>query len=197
MPMDPKTLLGGVLIGATMLSAAMLGAWWLQRRTNNTGWIDVIWSFSLGGVTLLAVLAPLAGPEAAQPRQLFVASLVGLWSLRLGWHILLRTRAIGDDPRYRNRMRQWGDVADRQLFWHVQIQAAVSLLLCLTVVLAARNPYPNLRPQDIIGGLILSTAILGEAVADYQLRQWKLTRGNKSVCDVGLWRLSRHPNYFF
>ena len=195
--MDLKALFLAAPAGAAMLSAAMLGAWWLQRRTQNTGWIDVIWSFSVGAVALLAALAPLSADPSPTPRQAAVACLVGVWSVRLGWHILLRTRAVGDDPRYRKMIQGWGDGADGRMLRNLQIQAGVGLLLCLAVVLAARNPYPSLRTQDVLGGLILLAGIVGEMVSDHQLRQCRQQLGGRAVCDTGLWRLSRHPNYFF
>ena len=63
---------------------------------------------------------------------------------------------------------------------------------------AAHNPDPNLRIQDLIGLATLIAIIIGEAVADRQLHAFKHAHGNRNaVCDVGLWRWSRHPNYFF
>ena len=74
----------------------------------------------------------------------------------------------------------------------------MGIILALSIVVAAHNPNPNLRIQDLIGLTILSAAIVGEAVADQQLRTFKSDPANrKAVCDVGLWRWSRHPNYFF
>jgi steroid 5-alpha reductase family enzyme len=65
-------------------------------------------------------------------------------------------------------------------------------------VLAARNPHPGLRIQDLLGLALLVAAVVGEAIADYQLRRFKADQANRnSVCDTGLWRWSRHPNYFF
>jgi steroid 5-alpha reductase family enzyme len=185
-------------VAAVVLSAVMAGAWWIQRQTGNTGWIDVVWTFSLGGTAAVAALVPLMDGAWPQLRQLPVAALVVLWSLRLGWHILLRTQSVGDDPRYRNLIAQWGKSAGREMFFHLQIQAAVSLLLALSITLAARNPNPGLRLQDVFGPLILLTGIMGEAIADRQLRQFKRLGANRgAICDVGLWSRSRHPNYFF
>ena len=84
------------------------------------------------------------------------------------------------------------------MFWFLQSQAAVGIILALSIVLAAQNPNPNLRLQDLIGLVILLAAIVGEAIADRQLRAFKSDLANRNaVCDVGLWRWSRHPNYFF
>jgi steroid 5-alpha reductase family enzyme len=180
------------------LSAVMAVAWRVQELSGNTGWIDVFWTFGLGAVSLLASLVPAGGGPWPHARQILVAALVALWSLRLGWHILMRTRAVGDDPRYRQLLAQWGVGAARRMFWQLQSQAAVSLVLALSIVLAARNPHPGLRIQDLLGMAMLIGGIVGEAVADHQLRRFKANPASRtSVCDTGLWRWSRHPNYFF
>ena len=186
------------LVAAIALSAIMTGAWWIQRKTGNTGWIDVFWTFGLGGTASVASLLPLSDGAWPQLRQVLVAALVFVWSLRLGWHILLRTHSVGDDPRYRNLITQWGKSAGRQMFFQLQIQAAVSLLLTLSIMLAAQNPHPGIRIQDVLGLLILVTGLIGEGIADRQLRQFKRLAVNRGgICDAGLWGLSRHPNYFF
>jgi steroid 5-alpha reductase family enzyme len=179
------------------MSSVMASAWYVQRRTGNSGWVDATWSFGVGGVAAIAAAWPV-GCEWPHWRQLTVAFLAGSWCLRLGAHIAGRTRASTDDPRYRNLMIQWGSDATRRMFWFLQSQAAVGIILALSIVVAARNPNPNPRMQDLIGLVTLLAAIVGEAIADGQLRVFKSDPANrKAVCDVGLWRWSRHPNYFF
>jgi steroid 5-alpha reductase family enzyme len=190
-----------VVLAATMcavLSAVMAVAWQVQLTTGNTGWIDVFWTFGLGAVAIIASLVPLFDDSWPHVRQIMVAILVAVWSLRLGGHILIRTRTVGDDPRYRQLITQWGTDAAREMFWQLQKQAAVSLILAISIVLAAQNPHPGLRTQDVLGLAMVIAAIVGEAVSDYQLRRFKVDPANRnSVCDIGLWRWSRHPNYFF
>jgi steroid 5-alpha reductase family enzyme len=84
------------------------------------------------------------------------------------------------------------------MFWLLQKQAIVSIPLAASIFLAAHNPAAELRLQDWLGVIVLLLAIAGEAVADHQLRRFRSDPGNRrKVCDVGLWRWSRHPNYFF
>jgi len=84
------------------------------------------------------------------------------------------------------------------MFWFLQSQAAVGVLLALSIALAAHNPHPGPRLQDVAGALLLVLAIVGEATADRQLGRFKADPANRgAVCDVGLWHRSRHPNYFF
>ena len=172
-------------------------AWLVQRKTGNSGWVDVSWSLGVGVVSFLFALLPM---HSGWPhwRQLIMAILVLCWCLRLGLHIAQRTQVTVDDPRYRDLIEKWGKDAARRLFWFLQAQAAVGAILVLSIALAAHNFNPELRVADVLGVLILLGAIIGEATADRQLRQCKADPANRGqVCDVGLWRWSRHPNYFF
>lgn len=179
------------------LSAIMTIAWQVQRSTGHTGWIDVCWTFGTGLVAALGSVAPLQAGGPSQ-RQILVAMLIAFWSLRLGGHIVLRTRDVGDDPRYRDLIKQWGANANLRMFLQLQSQAAVGLVLAVSVALAAHSTRPTLSVQDFLGGALLIGALLGEALADWQLRRFKADPANRGrICEAGLWSLSRHPNYFF
>lgn len=182
---------------AAGLSAIMAVAWGIQQRTGNSGWVDTTWTFGTGGVAAIASLVPLGQAPWPHWRQITVAALVACWCLRLGLHIAARARSIKDDPRYRSLIDEWGSDAARRMFWFLQSQAAVGVILALSIALAAHNPNPGLRVQDILGVVLLIGAITGEAIADRQLKQFASDPAHRNaVCDVGLWRWSRHPNYF-
>src|SRR5438067_9433660 len=93
------TYLAALVLIAASLSILMTLAWVVQQRTGNSGWVDTIWTFSIGLVGAGSALWPVAG-AAPNSRQWLVAALVALWSLRLGLHIAVRTAGITDDPRY-------------------------------------------------------------------------------------------------
>jgi steroid 5-alpha reductase family enzyme len=138
------------------------------------------------------------GGAAPNQRQWLVAALVAIWSLRLGLHIASRTAGIADDPRYAAFAQQWGSGSARRMFVFLQSQALGSAPLVFAIFVAARFPDPALRLQDCLGALILLVGIAGEALADAQLKEFRKAAANKGrVCDGGLWRWSRHPNYFF
>lgn len=186
-----------LLATALGLSLAMALAWLAWRRTHNSGWVDVAWTFGVGLVSIAIILALQRAGLAVSSRAFLVAGLVALWALRLGGHIARRTRAITDDPRYAKLIAGWGSAAASRMFWLLQKQAWASIPLVLAIVLAAANPVAQLRPQDGLGALILLAAIIGEAVADRQLRRFRATAASGDVCRAGLWSWSRHPNYFF
>ena len=182
---------------AVSLSVLMAGAWLVQQRTGNSGWVDTIWTFSLGLVGAGAALWPVEG-TAPNARQWLVAGLVAMWSLRLGTHIAIRTAGIADDPRYAAFAKEWGADSPRKMFFFLQSQAFASIPLVFAIFVAARSPGEALRLQDTLGVLILLAGIAGEGLADAQLKRFRDDPANKGrVCDAGLWRWSRHPNYFF
>ena len=182
---------------AASLSVLMAGAWLVQQRTGNSGWVDTIWTFSVGLVGAGSALWPVGG-VAPGARQWLVAALVAIWSLRLGAHIAVRTAGIADDPRYAAFTREWGTDAPRRMFIFLQNQALGSIPLVFAIFVAARFPGEGLRLSDYLGALTLLAGIAGEALADAQLRAFRADPANKGrVCDTGLWRWSRHPNYFF
>lgn len=191
--------LGGLICDALTAEAGMAvfmaGAWAIQRRTGNSGWIDAIWTFGAGA---MGVGLALAGDAGTLWRREMVAALAGAWSLRLGLHIVARTLKAGDDPRYRKLMEEWGAAAPARLFRFLQAQALVGAVLAASVALAAKAARTDLGLQDIAGALLLAAALIGEAVADAELARFKADPANRGrICDVGLWRWSRHPNYVF
>lgn len=185
-----------VSVSAAM-SAVMFLGWLVWLRTKNSGWVDTVWTFGLG---LVGIAACLAAASLGYPlaRAGLVAFLIALWSLRLGLHIATRTQGIADDPRYAKLIEDWGRNAKSQMLLLLQKQALVSIPLAAAMALAAFNPAPALRLADMIGALVLLAAIVGEAVADTQLRRFRSDPANKGrLCNIGLWSWSRHPNYFF
>lgn len=186
------------LLLAAALSLAMTLAWLVVAKGARSGWIDATWSFLVGAAGIVAALAPVDDWEGDTQRRVVVAVIAGLWSCRLGLHIVARTRSGGEDPRYAKLKEEWCDGWKSRLLWFLQIQAAAALLLAGTIFLAARNPAVGLQWSDFAGMVILGVAVVGEGLADAQLSKFRNDRDNKGkVCDAGLWGWSRHPNYFF
>jgi steroid 5-alpha reductase family enzyme len=191
-------LAGSALLAELGLAAIMTGAWAAQRVTGQTGWIDAIWTFGVGATGVALAFAPLGASGASDWRQAAIAGAAALWSARLGLHIVARTRKAPDDPRYRKLIEDWGAAAPLRLFQFLQAQALVGAALAVAVSLAAHVSSPSWRAQDLAGLLIFAGAIVGESCADAQLARFRANPANRGrICDVGLWRRSRHPNYFF
>ena len=90
------------------LAAIMTGAWLAWSSTRNSGWIDTTWTFGLGAVGCAGAFTPSLVTGGVTTRQLLVAVLVAVWSLRLGLHIARRTFGITDDPRYGKMIARMG-----------------------------------------------------------------------------------------
>ena len=182
---------------AAFLSAAMTVAWLVSQRPKKSGWADTIWSYSVGAGGIVAALG-CAGRSPIE-RRLLVAVLVGVWSFRLGTHILTRTLKGKDDPRYLELRTQWGRSWKFRLFLFLQVQAAAAFLLVIAVLAAALNDAPAPAWSDWVGAALLIAAIGGESIADWQLRRFAMSNSSNKcmINDQGLWSWSRHPNYFF
>ena len=186
--------LGGALIFLVLM---MTIAWAVRMRTGQSGWIDALWSFATAAAGAgLALIA--AQPHDHPQRVWLAAALVAIWGVRLGSHIARRASRGGDDPRYADLARSWGTAFPRRLLMFLQIQALCGFGLAVAVFAGAHNPRPALDVRDAIAALILGVAIIGEGLADAQLRRFAEDPKHRGgVCDSGLWRWSRHPNYFF
>ncbi len=170
--------------------------WLVGRRIGKWAIVDPIWSFSVGFSAI--VFALLAEGGSAQ-RKAAICVVVALYSLRLGGYILKRFLAHDeDDPRYVEFAREWGERAAPRMLLFFQFQALGSLALCVPIFVALQAPSAGLGTWDFVGIVWALFSILGEAVADDQLRRFKARPDSSGkVCKEGLWRYSRHPNYFF
>lgn len=165
--------------------------WGVCRRINNYGFLDVIWSLSL------AVLAPVYAVwgTGAAPRRLAFALAGAFWSLRLGSYIAIRVTRHHplEDKRYRTLREKWPTPGRFLLFF--ELQALIAVLFSLPFWLACFNSRPTLSALELIGLTVAVLATLGEWTADWQAQRFKRSHPDQ-VMDVGLWRYSRHPNYF-
>ena len=117
---------------AVALSILMAGAWMVQQRTGNSGWVDTIWTLSLGLVGTGSALWPVVG-TAPNARQWLLAGLLAIWSLRLRVHIAIRTAGIADDPRYAAFAREWGVDSPSRMIIFLQNQGLGSIPLVLAI----------------------------------------------------------------
>ena len=188
--MSPWELL---LYGWLGVAALMAGIWALQRRTGDAGVVDVVWSLGVGALAMLFAW----GGDGLTERRILIAGMTGLWALRLGAYLLRRVLSMPEDGRYQKLRAAWGAKAQRNLFRFWQVQASWSVLCAAPRLSAARNALPH-GWADAPGVAIWGIALGGEMLADRQLHAFRGRESSKGkVCRDGLWRYSRHPNYFF
>jgi steroid 5-alpha reductase family enzyme len=168
----------------------------LARRIDNYGIVDVAWSYAFG---VLAIAYALVLPGAWERRTL-LAVMVVIWSLRLGTHLYRRVMSHHpvEDGRYQRLRIDWADGFEGRMARFFQMQALSVVVLGVPFFVASLNPAPGLHVFEWVGAGLWLLAIAGESLADHQLSAFKRDPSNRGrVCDRGLWRWSRHPNYFF
>jgi len=180
--------------GLIVLSIAMAVAWRRQLRTRNAGVVDALWAGGLGALGLgYATFA-----DGWVPRRILVGVLAGSWSARLTWHLVRRVRSEEEDGRYARLRAEIGAGWDRWSFWFFQAQAILAVLLSIAFLVPASAPVEGWSLWDGAALLLFVVALAGESLADRQLRAWRAEpRHRGRTCRAGLWRWSRHPNYFF
>lgn len=178
-----------------VIAIVMFVLWLQQLKSKNAGIVDVGWAYMTGFAAALLVISI---DEGLHERQLLLAAMALIWGTRLGTFLLLRVAGKAEDGRYHYLRNYCGDKANLVMFIFFQLQASWVILFSLPYVAAAMSTRSSLGLLDLIGFSIWVIAIVGEIVADQQLANFKENPNNKGkVCNVGLWRLSRHPNYFF
>ncbi len=188
--------MGGIAAaGLLVVSVGMALLWLLQLRTRNAGVVDVGWAFGVGAMAVLAATCS----TGWSGRRMAIAVVMGIWSARLGLY-LLRDRVVGrpEDGRYAELRRVWATGADVRFFWFFQLQALAALFFALPALLASANGAPALSILERAALVLWLVAFVGELTADRQLEQFKAHPANRGrTCRAGLWRYTRHPNYFF
>jgi steroid 5-alpha reductase family enzyme len=135
------------------------------------------------------------------PRHSLMVWMVNLWGVRLALHLIIRNWGRGEDWRYRQMRENWGDKADIAAFYKVfLLQGALMWVIALPLMQVDSRPPDSSGGIDLIQVLALSVWGFGffyEALADWQLLRFKADPTNKGiVMKKGLWKYSRHPNYF-
>ena len=127
-----------------------------------------------------------------------ISVLVALWGIRLSAHIYFRNRKKPEDFRYNQWRKQWGKTFLWRSYLQVYLlQAFFLFIIALPILNAANYPQEQLTAHSITGFLIWLIGFVFQAVGDYQLSQFVKTRADKeAIMNTGLWRYSRHPNYF-
>jgi steroid 5-alpha reductase family enzyme len=185
-----------LVAGYAALIVLMSLVWVIAMRRSNAAVVDVAWG---GGFVLFALVAATLG-GAPTPRTWLLAGMIILWSGRLALH-LLRDRVLAghpEDERYREIRARWKTHLPLKFFFFFQLQGFMIAALSVPFAWVMMNPAPGLSWVEWSGVILWAAALLGESAADRQLASFKADPANKGkVCRSGLWRWSRHPNYFF
>lgn len=183
------------LIALAGLSVFFVLLWLIELKTSDASLVDAGWAFGIGVIGIMFLLIG----DGDITRRMVAGVLVGVWSVRLTWH-LVRDRVIGkpEDGRYQALREHWGANAHRNFFAFFQAQALLATFFAVPLLILAYDSRPFGFITDYIGVGIWLVAIVGVGIADHQLARWRANPAHKGItCRGGLWRYSRHPNYFF
>lgn len=193
MPAEFWTL---IALGTGVAFVLFTLTWLLSLKLDNFSFVDVTWSYALAFIaTLYASLG--AGFSLRKGLALTMALL---WSLRLGTYLFFRVKKHHphEDVRYEVLREKWKGSLARSFFFFFQAQAVLIVLLSVPVLLACANPAAEIGIIEWIGVGVWLIGLSGEALSDAQMKRFKADPASKGkVCQLGLWRYSRHPNYFF
>jgi steroid 5-alpha reductase family enzyme len=176
-------------------AAAMSALWLVSLALRDASIVDVWWG---PGFALIAVAAAWLGSGGDPGRRALATALVVLWGLRLGGYLAWRNTGRGEDPRYQAMRRRWGARFPlASLFTVFALQGALMWFVSLPVQAVHVSSGGPLGPLDAAGAALALVGLLFETLGDLQLARFRADPANRArVMDRGLWRYTRHPNYF-
>lgn len=190
MPLTILFLQSGLLILCLMTLL-----WLLSLALKNASIVDIFWGI---GFIVIAWFAFTIG-QGYLPRKQWMTALVTLWGIRLALHIGLRNWGKPEDFRY----AKWREENGTRWWWisYLKVfvlQGFLMWIISMPIIAAQSSGFPAiLTPLDLLGALVGLIGLLFEAVADLQLTFFKRDTSNKGkILTTGLWKYSRHPNYF-
>ena len=183
------------LVGLIAVLLLFTTAWIIQLRTKNGAIADVAWGYSF---PILATLYMWMN-QSHQALQYVTLGLTLFWGVRLGTYLFIRGINKPEDARYTALRREWGNRQNLFMLRFFYFQALLALVLSSPFALIMSDACPKLSSLPMAGLSICCAGIVGETIADHQLSKFKNTNRNNStaICNIGLWKYSRHPNYFF
>ena len=190
-----------LLINLAAIMAAMVLLWRISVAIKDVSFIDAVWAYGMVGLTLLTAALLPGGPVG--PHSWAILFLTVIWGLRLGTHLLIRWRRLGRDPRYDRIVGG----AMKKKGWSFSKTALIMVFatqgpLLWTVSLPAQAGLLSDAGGAIggIGAIGIALAVIGigfESLGDLQLEAFRGNPANHGkALDTGLWRYTRHPNYF-
>lgn len=181
------------LLGLGVILGLMLAAWLISLLLRNASIVDSLWSL----LFVAALGAYMANAGQTGGRTVVIIALVLVWAVRLAGYITWRNWGEGEDRRYQEFRRNAGDSFwIRSLFTVFLLQGFLAWVVSLPL-LAAVDPQPSLGILDVVGIGVWMVGFVFEAGGDLQLARFKADAANQGrVLDRGLWRYTRHPNYF-
>lgn len=192
------TLIQLLLTNLMVIAVAMLLLWLISIPIQNASIADTFWGPAFAVVALIGWFLG----DGDHDRRTLLAALTAVWGFRLGMHLALRNLGYGEDPRYARWRKRVEDAGGNFTLRSLALVFALQGLLVIIVSLPVQAgqiavTHRPLGALALAGTLLWMLGFLFEAVGDWQLRQFKANPANRGkLLDTGLWRYTRHPNYF-
>ncbi len=183
------------LLSALLISLLMFATFLIATIKRDMSIVDIAWGL---GFVLIAGTGMIVSFDTLSVRQWIIFLCVLLWGTRLAWHIVRRKRGHGEDPRYAQLRVAWGSTVVLQSFLKVfLLQGIVLWIIAVPIVVTFSSPNAPFGVMDIVGLILWTFGWIFEIIADQQLAHFKADPLNKGkILTTGLWKYSRHPNYF-
>lgn len=183
------------LASAAAVAGAMLLLWLVSLARRDASIVDVYWG---PGFAWIAAVAAAVGSGGDRARGALSLALVALWGLRLGAYLFWRNHGAGEDYRYQAMRRRHGERFGRvSLVTVFGLQGVLAWIVSLPVQVVHFSPGGPLGAVDALGALLFAIGLGFESIGDWQLARFKADpQSAGQVMDRGLWRYTRHPNYF-
>jgi steroid 5-alpha reductase family enzyme len=194
--MKTMSFLIGYSIGLSVILGLMILLWLVSLRLKNSSIVGIFWGT---GFVIAHWFYFALAPEGFPLRKLPISALVTVWGLRLSLNILLRNWSKPEDFRYQVWRKEAGGKWWWQSLFRVFLLKGLLLWIISVPLLAAQYGLLSyyLTIFDFLGIALWMVGFFFEAVGDFQLARFKANPANKgNILDHGVWRYSRHPNYF-
>jgi len=187
-------MLALILYSATVVFFYMIVFFLLGLARKDNSLVDIAWGI---GFILVAVLTFFL-EKGYTARQILLNTLVFIWGVRLATHIFIRNRGRGEDFRYAQWRRDWGKWFILRSFLQIfMLQGILLLVIAYPIMLVNYSREKGISILDILGVAVWLLGFFFESVGDFQLLRFKHKPENKGkIMALGLWRYTRHPNYF-
>jgi steroid 5-alpha reductase family enzyme len=184
-----------MLAAGIVILALMLITWTISIVVKNASIVDIVWGL---GFVLVAWTVRITTDQGNDARQWLLVAMATIWGLRLAIHLYVRNHGNGEDFRYRAMRKHYGPKFGLiSLATVFGLQGVLMFVVSLPVQLGQADPTPKIGVIAIVGVLLWLVGMFFETVGDLQLTRFKRDPANKGkVMDIGLWRYTRHPNYF-
>lgn len=186
------SLLGGLGVVVAFMGVGLA----LSQRQHKLTVVDTMWGLGFILVAAETALVSSGGDGDPALRWILLAMTAG-WGLRLAWHLHRRNHGQAEDPRYTELAEQDGRSFTQVAALRVFLPQGIAMWLVATPIMVGANNTDVVVWLLVVGVVVWAIGVFFEAVGDAQLAAFKKDPDNKGkLMDKGLWRYTRHPNYF-